>query len=99
MWRRLLQHVKLDQITLKGGTIHFIDASREPGRTSKAIDAVVSAPGIAGPWRARGIASYKSRPFDIAINTGQWQKTQPFKSAARGRRRRLGACLQFRRRR
>jgi uncharacterized protein involved in outer membrane biogenesis len=80
---RLLEHIKLDQITLKGGTINLIDRSRHGRATVNQVDAVISAPGIAGPWRVRGRADYKTKLVDIALNTGAWRASDPFKFGLR----------------
>src|SRR5438876_11008031 len=62
---RLLDRVKLDQITLTGGTVNLIDRSRHGRATLDKVDAVISAPGLAGPWRVRGHADYKTKPIEI----------------------------------
>jgi hypothetical protein len=76
---RLLEHVKLDQVRFSGGTINLIDRSRNGRARLDRAEAVVSAPGIGGPWRVRGHADYKAKPIEIAINTGAWHAGDPFK--------------------
>src|SRR4029079_7364282 len=75
----MLDHVKLDRIRLSGGTIRLIDSNRNGKAVLDHVAAELSAPGIGGPWRLRGRASYKSKPLDIGINTGTWQAGEPFK--------------------
>jgi len=80
---KLLEHVKLDQITLRHGTINLIDRNRHGRATLDQVDAVISAPGLVGPWRLRGRADYKTKPIDIAVNTGAWRPEDPFRLSLR----------------
>jgi hypothetical protein len=81
--RQVLERIKLDQIAISGGTVNLIDRGRRGRATLEHVNGVISAPGLGGPWRVRGRAEYDSRPFDIAINTGQWRADEPFRFGVR----------------
>ena len=53
----ILSRVKLDKITLTGGTVNFHDRRRGETVTLDDINADVASPGVAGPWRLRARAS------------------------------------------
>lgn len=69
----LLEHVRLDRISLHDGTLKLIDRRRGGEATLEKLNAILSAPEIAGPWRARGTVDYLDRRLDIGINTGAWK--------------------------
>lgn len=76
---RVLDRVKLDQISLKDGTVHLIDSQRKGRATIEEVNGMLSAPGFAGPWRLRATASYRNRPVEIAVNSGEWRAEEPFR--------------------
>ncbi len=76
---RLLDRVRLDQITVSDGVVHLIDNRRAGRATITNVNATLAAQNIAGPWRMRGSASYHDRPVEISINTGGWTQEAPFK--------------------
>jgi|GEM_PF-1262628 len=76
---RLLDRVRLDQITVSDGVVHLIDNRRAGRATLTNVNANLSAQNIAGPWRMRGNAAYRDRPVEIAVNTGGWSPEAPFK--------------------
>lgn len=76
---RLLDRIRLDQITVTDGTVHLIDNRRAGRATITGVNATLAAQNIAGPWRLRGVAAYRERPIEIAVNTGAWTPDAPFK--------------------
>lgn len=76
---RLLDRIRLDQITLTDGTVHLIDNRRAGRATITGVNATLSAQNFAGPWRLRGGAAYRDRPIELAVNTGIWTPDAPFK--------------------
>ena len=74
-----LDRIKLDQITVTDGIVHLIDNRRAGRATVTQVNATLAAQNFAGPWRVRGVASYRDRPVEIAINTGGWTAEAPFK--------------------
>ena len=74
-----LERIRLDQISLKGGTVHLIDSRRRGTATFTDVNGTLAAQSLAGPWRVRAQAAYRGVPIDVGINTGSWQKDQPFK--------------------
>lgn len=74
----VLSRVRLDKITLTGGTLNFRDRRRGETLTLDDINADVASPGIAGPWRMRARAVYDDRPVDLAVNTAAYAEGQPF---------------------
>lgn len=75
----ILSRVRLDQIRLVGGTAHYRDWRRSETLTLDDLNATISSPGVAGPWRMRSQAIYEDRGVDIAINTGNYVEGQPFR--------------------
>jgi hypothetical protein len=80
---RFLDRIKLDQITVTDGIVHLIDNRRAGRATVTQVNATLAAQNFAGPWRVRGVASYRDRPVEISINTGGWTPEAPFKFAFR----------------
>ncbi|QIG51912.1 AsmA family protein [Nordella sp. HKS 07] len=76
---RLLDRIRLDQITVSDGVVHVIDNRRAGRATITRVNATLAAQNFAGPWRLRGVAAYHERPIDIAVNTGAWTPDTPFK--------------------
>ena len=76
---RFLDRIRLDQITVTDGVVHLIDNRRAGRATITQVNATLAAQNFAGPWRVRGVASYRDRPVEIAINTGGWTAEAPFK--------------------
>ncbi|WP_161957302.1 AsmA family protein [Aestuariivirga litoralis] len=74
----ILSRVRLDKITLAGGTLTFRDRRRGETVSLDDISADVASPGVAGPWRLRARAVYDDRPVTIAFNTAAFVKGQPF---------------------
>jgi uncharacterized protein involved in outer membrane biogenesis len=74
-----LKRIRLDEIAITGGTIHLIDSRRRGTATFTNVNAMVAAQALAGPWRLRATAAYRDAPLEVGINTGVWQKDQPFK--------------------
>ncbi len=74
----ILSRVKLDKVTLKGGTVTYRDRRRGETVTLDDINADVASPGVAGPWRLRARAVYQDRPVEVALNTAAYVPDQPF---------------------
>ena len=74
----VLSRVRLDKITLTGGTLNFRDRRRGETVTLDDINADVASPGVAGPWRMRARAIYDDRPVEVAVNTAAYIEGQPF---------------------
>ncbi len=76
---RLLDRVRLDQITVSNGVVHLIDNRRAGRATITNVNATLAAQNIAGPWRMRGRASYHDRQVEISVNTSGWTPEAPLK--------------------
>ena len=78
---KLLDRVKLDEITLNGATIRIEDARRGKGAVElKLPQARLASPGITGPWRLTAAgAEYGGKYFDFSVNTGLWAADGPFR--------------------
>lgn len=74
----ILSRVRLDKITLTGGTVNYHDRRRGETVTLDDINADVASPGVAGPWRLRAKALYQDKPVSVALNTAAWVRGQPF---------------------
>lgn len=75
----ILSRVRLDQISLRDGTVSFSDRRRGETLTLKNFNAEIASPGVAGPWRLRSQALYNDRAVDIAISTGSRVEGQPLR--------------------
>ncbi len=76
---RLLDRIRLDQISVSDGTVHLIDNRRAGRATITGVNGTLAAQDFAGPWRVRATANYRDRPIEIGINTGSWTPDSPFK--------------------
>jgi uncharacterized protein involved in outer membrane biogenesis len=74
---RLLDQVKLDQITLSGGTLQLTDDRRANQIEIKNVNATFSALNLAGPWRSFGNFNYDGVPLAFTANTGAWVNNEP----------------------
>ena len=74
---RLLDQVKLDQITLTNGTLQLADDRRSTSAELTKINATFSALNLAGPWRSSGNFDYGAMPLTFAANTGTWLNDEP----------------------
>lgn len=75
----ILSRVKLDQVSLAGGSISFSDRRRGETLRLDDVNAEIASPGVAGPWRLRMQALYNDRPLDIAINTASYAENEPLR--------------------
>jgi hypothetical protein len=75
----LLSHIKLDQITVRDGTINLIDVRRGGMAEVGKVELVLSSPALGGPWRVRGTGKYKDQPIELSIDTGSYRADMPFK--------------------
>ncbi|NJM30998.1 MAG: AsmA family protein [Rhizobiales bacterium] len=76
---RLLEQVQLDRISIKDGSLRFIDRRNGIDSGFRQMNFALAAPGIDGPWRARGTATHKSRAYEIGVNTGQHRAQEAFR--------------------
>jgi hypothetical protein len=79
----LLEQVQLDRISVRNGTLRLIDQQRDGLAELRGVELALAAPGINGPWRARGTATYGTFPLDIGINTGQRRDGEPLRFGVR----------------
>ncbi len=75
----VLSRVRLDQISLTGGSVSFSDRRRGETLRLDDVNATLASPGVAGPWRLRSQAIYQDRPLDISISTGSYSEGEPFR--------------------
>ncbi len=74
---RLLDQVKLDQITFSGGTLQLTDDRRANQAEIRNVNATFSALNLAGPWRSIGDFDYDGVPLAFTANTGAWASDEP----------------------
>ncbi len=78
-----LEKVSLEALELRNGTVILGDARRGGAARIQELDATVSAPGLDGPWRLRGLASYGGERLSIGMSTGKLRQGQPLRFAVR----------------
>lgn len=78
---KLLDQVKLESITIIDGEVQIRDNVHGYGTTVKAINAILSASVLEGPWRALGSAKAGKAPFDLNFSSSVWKAGEPFKFA------------------
>ncbi len=78
---KLLDRVKLDEITLNNVVIRLIDARRGKEAVEVRLpQAKLASPGITGPWRLTATgAEYAGKNFDLSVSTGTWAADAPFR--------------------
>jgi hypothetical protein len=74
-----LSRVRLDQISLSGGTVTFGDWRRGEMLRLEDFNASLASPGVAGPWRMRSQALYNGMPVEISVNTAAYAAGEPFR--------------------
>ncbi len=74
---RLLEQVKLDQITLSRGTLQLTDDRRQSHAIIEKLNATFSALNLVGPWRSSGTFDYDEVPLAFTANTGTWENDEP----------------------
>jgi hypothetical protein len=75
----ILSRVRLDQISLTGGSVSFSDRRRGETLRLDDVNATLASPAIAGPWRLRSAALYEDRPLDISVSSGSYVEGAPFR--------------------
>jgi hypothetical protein len=75
----ILSRVRLDQITLRDGSLQFSDRRRGEVITLDDFNATISSPSVRGPWRMRSVSLHDDKPYDIAFTTGTWVADEPFR--------------------
>jgi uncharacterized protein involved in outer membrane biogenesis len=79
----VLDRVKLDQIRLTDGVFRYVDGRRGGTVELNAVKATLAAPGLAGPWRARGSGSWRGQALDLSFNTGSARADEPLRFSLR----------------
>lgn len=79
----LLGRVKLDQVTLRNGTLRLVDRRRGGIVQLDDFNAALSAPDVRGPWRMRATTIHDDKAIDIGLNTGSWKAEEPFRFGLR----------------
>ncbi len=80
---RLLEQVRLDQITLNDGLLILSDDRRGDQAELKNVNATFSALNLAGPWRSAGSFDYDGMPLAFTANMGTWATDEPLSLALR----------------
>lgn len=75
----ILSRVRLDQISLTGGTVTFSDRRRGETHVLNGFNAEIASPGVAGPWRLRSQALYNDKPIDLSVSTGSRTEGDPLR--------------------
>jgi hypothetical protein len=75
----VLSRVRLDQISLAGGTVSFSDRRRGETIRLDGFNASLASPGVAGPWRLRAQSLYNDMPVEISVNTAAYAEGEPFR--------------------
>ena len=83
MGSNLLDKVKLDEITLNNGTISLTDNAHKIATDLSAVNVVLSATAVEGPWRVRGSAQRGDVPLDITFSSNAWKVDAPLKFSFR----------------
>lgn len=76
---KLLDQVKLEHITVIGGEVKLQDKVHGYGTRVGAVNAVLSASVLEGPWQAQGTANAGGVPFDFNFSSNVWHSDAPFK--------------------
>jgi hypothetical protein len=79
----LLEQVKLDQIKISDGVLQLRDVGRDVSKTLTAVNLVLAANAIEGPWRVRGSADLGTLPLDILVSSSEWKDAEPFRFGIR----------------
>jgi len=80
---RLLEQVRLDQITLNDGLLVLSDDRRGGQAELKNVNATFAALNLAGPWRSAGSFDYDGMPLAFTANMGTWANDEPLSLALR----------------
>jgi AsmA family/AsmA-like C-terminal region len=80
---KLLDQVKLDQVKVSDGVIHILEMEHRYSNTITAVNAVLSASALEGPWRVRGTANESGVPLDFTLNSSEWKTGLPFRFGAK----------------
>jgi hypothetical protein len=75
----ILSRVRLDQISLTGGSVTFSDRRRGETLRLDDVNAEIASPGVAGPWRLRSQSLYDDQPLEISVNTAGYVEGEPFR--------------------
>jgi uncharacterized protein involved in outer membrane biogenesis len=80
---RLIEHVMLDQIAMREGSIVFNDARRASRLVLEDVNATFSAPGLSGPWRSSGSLQTQGAGFAYTASTANWESGQTLRFGGR----------------
>ena len=75
--------VAVDGIEIVDGTIVLADGRRGGAAKIHDVDAMISAPTLAGPWKLRGLMSYGRQRVSANVNTGKIRRGSPIRFATR----------------
>ncbi len=75
---KLLDQVKLERITILDGELRIQDKVHGYGSTVKALNAILSASVLEGPWRVQGTAAVNDFSFDLNFSSSIWRANEPF---------------------
>jgi hypothetical protein len=79
----MLEKVRLDQITVNGGSVHLIDEVRAKRGEVRGLSATVSAPSLTGPWRSSGRFELNDAPLAFTLSTSVWNDSRPLRFGVR----------------
>ncbi|NNE21692.1 MAG: AsmA family protein [Rhizobiales bacterium] len=78
-----VETVSVAGIEIVDGTIVLADGRRGGSAKIEDVDAVLSAPTLAGPWRVRGLMSYGRERVSAGLTTGKIYRGSPVRFAVR----------------
>ncbi|MDH3741996.1 MAG: AsmA family protein, partial [Hyphomicrobiales bacterium] len=78
-----VETVSVAGIEIVDGTIVLADGRRGGAAKIEDVDAVLSAPTLAGPWRVRGLMSYGRQRVSAGLTTGKIYRGNPVRFAVR----------------
>ncbi|MDE2384319.1 MAG: hypothetical protein KGO53_06845, partial [Alphaproteobacteria bacterium] len=79
----LMANVLLEQINVAGGTLQVVDARHHFQRKWTAINGVVSASALQGPWRVKAQARDGEMPLEFSLASSAYKAGQPLKFVLR----------------
>ena len=68
--------VKLGPVTIRDGSIYFVDQKTMRALSVEDIDATVSAQSLIGPWKLEGQAKQNDESFDFKLATGKFAENK-----------------------
>jgi len=68
--------VKLGPVTIRDGSIYFVDQKTLRSLSVDEINATVTAQSLIGPWKLEGQAKQNNDPFDFKLATGKFSENK-----------------------